>query len=73
MKTLVVGGTGRIGAAVVDAPTPRNDVVVASRSPTVGVDIGIQTGRVYELGQPVVTATIRGPFLRVAPVERGAT
>lgn len=40
MKVLVVGGTGRIGTAVVDALTPGNEVVVASRLSTVGVDIG---------------------------------
>ncbi|MFF2027677.1 short chain dehydrogenase [Rhodococcus koreensis] len=39
MKVLVVGGTGRIGTAVVDALTPDHDVVVASRSTEVSVDL----------------------------------
>lgn len=39
MKVLVVGGTGRIGTAVVDALTPHHDVVVASRSTEVAVDL----------------------------------
>jgi NAD(P)-dependent dehydrogenase (short-subunit alcohol dehydrogenase family) len=39
MKILVVGGTGRIGAAVVEALTPDNEVIVASRSAAVEVDI----------------------------------
>ena len=39
MKVLVVGGTGRIGTAVVDALTPDHDVVVASRSTEVAVDL----------------------------------
>ncbi|MEN0137884.1 MAG: short chain dehydrogenase [Rhodococcus sp. (in: high G+C Gram-positive bacteria)] len=39
MKVLVVGGTGRIGTAVVDALTPHHDVVVASRSTEVSVDL----------------------------------
>ncbi|MGV9870881.1 short chain dehydrogenase [Rhodococcus koreensis] len=39
MKVLVVGGTGRIGTAVVDALTPHHDVVVASRTTGVAVDL----------------------------------
>jgi NAD(P)-dependent dehydrogenase (short-subunit alcohol dehydrogenase family) len=39
VKVLVVGGTGRIGTAVVDALTPHHDVVVASRSTEVAVDL----------------------------------
>jgi NAD(P)-dependent dehydrogenase (short-subunit alcohol dehydrogenase family) len=39
VKILVIGGTGRIGTAVVNALTPHNEVVVASRSSAVDVDI----------------------------------
>ncbi|MBC2640827.1 MULTISPECIES: short chain dehydrogenase [unclassified Rhodococcus (in: high G+C Gram-positive bacteria)] len=55
MRILVVGGTGRIGAAVVDALGPRHDVVVASRSSGIQVDIsdGVSIDRMYERTGPV--------------------
>src|SRR5690606_21343414 len=39
MRIIVIGATGTIGRAVVDALSPRHDVVAASRSSNPSVDI----------------------------------
>lgn len=50
MKVLVIGGTGRIGAFVVDALNSQNEVIVASRSSALDVDLrdGRSIDRMYD-------------------------